>query len=99
MRLLFIAAAMLFAAPAYSQNNWNCAPRPVVLERLTERFGETRQSIGLGAQGAVVEVFASTGSGTWTITVTMPTGVTCLIASGQAFERLTGDPPPPGNSL
>ena len=99
MRLMLIAAAMLLAAPAHSQSNRNCAPRPVVLERLAEGYGETRQSIGLGAQGAVVEVFASIETGTWTITVTMPTGVTCLIASGQAFEPLIGDPPPSGKPL
>ena len=34
----------------------------------------------------LVETFASAETGTWTITVTMPTGVTCLVASGQAFE-------------
>ena len=35
---------------------------------------------------AVVEVFASSDTGTWTITVTNASGVTCLVASGQAFE-------------
>ncbi len=42
----------------------------------------------MGPQGAVMEVFASSATGTWTITVTSPSGVTCLIASGQSFEAL-----------
>lgn len=75
----------------------NCAPRPMVLERLSDKFGETRQSIGLGANNRVVEVFASDSTGSWTITVTMPDGTTCLVAAGDAFERLAevrpvGDP-------
>jgi hypothetical protein len=44
--------------------------------------------MGLGANNAVVEVFASEETGTWTITVTMPSGLTCLVASGQSFETL-----------
>ena len=66
----------------------NCAPRDVVVERLASGYGESRQSIGIGAQGAVVEVFASNDTGTWTITVTNPSGLTCLVASGQSFETL-----------
>ncbi|WP_375174985.1 hypothetical protein [Pseudooceanicola sp.] len=65
-----------------------CAPRDIVLERLASTYGETRQSIGLGPNNQMVEVFASDDTGTWTITVTKPTGLTCLVASGQAFETL-----------
>jgi hypothetical protein len=82
------ALALTLAAGSATAQPRNCAERPRVLERLAEVYGETRQSIGLGANNAVVEVFASTETGTWSITVTMPSGLTCLIASGQAFERL-----------
>jgi hypothetical protein len=75
----------------------NCAPRTVVLERLATGYGETRQGIGLGAEGAVIEVFASLDSGSWTITVTMPNGMTCLVASGQSYEALAEALPPQGN--
>ncbi|MCV2894090.1 hypothetical protein [Lentibacter sp. XHP0401] len=71
-----------------AQSGQNCAPRDTVLERLAQRYGETRQSVGLGANNAMVEVFASHESGTWTITVTTAAGLTCLVASGQAFETL-----------
>lgn len=66
----------------------NCAPREVVVQRLAEKYGESRKSIGIGQQGTVMETFASEDTGTWTITVTMPTGVTCLVASGQSYETL-----------
>ncbi|MDQ2092097.1 hypothetical protein [Marimonas arenosa] len=74
-----------------------CAPRDVVVKRLAEGYGETRQSVGLGANNAVVEVFASEDSGTWTITVTLPNGMTCLVASGQAYEELAETLPAKGN--
>ena len=43
----------------------------------------------------MVEVFASRDTGTWTITVTRPSGLTCLVASGQAFETLAEALPGP----
>ncbi|WP_410001076.1 hypothetical protein [Tateyamaria omphalii] len=80
-------AAMVNAAQAQQQAR-NCGPRDIVVSRLAEGYGETRQSMGLGANNSVIEVFASEESGTWTITVTTPNGMTCLVASGQAFEAL-----------
>lgn len=92
-----IAILMTATATAASAQGRNCAPRDVVVERLAEKYGESRQSIGLGGQGMVMETFASLDSGTWTITVTMPNGLTCLMASGQSYEVLAealieGDP-------
>ncbi len=87
--LTLIAAVCLTAQAADAQNaSRNCAPREVVVKRLAEKYGESRQSIGIGQQGTVMETFASADTGTWTITVTMPTGVTCLVASGQSYEEL-----------
>ncbi len=72
----------------------NCAPREDVVGRLAETYGETRRGIGIARQGSVMEVYASDSSGSWTITVTLPDGVTCLIASGQAYEDVSEALPP-----
>ena len=82
-----LAILVLTATQSFAQGR-NCAPREVVVGRLAEKYGEIRQSIGIGGQGVVMETFASTESGTWTITVTMPNGMTCLMASGQSYEAL-----------
>lgn len=96
--LILLAAGLgLAASGTAAQQAGNCAPREVVVDRLGTGYGETRQSIGLAARGAVVEVFASADTGTWTITVTMPGGTTCLVASGQSFETLAEVLPPEGN--
>ena len=91
------ALTLLMAGAASAAQTRNCGPRELVLNRLAEGYGETRQSMGLGANNAVIEVFASQASGTWTITVTSPSGLTCLVASGQAFETLAEVLPPKGN--
>ncbi len=93
--LMTIGLAAVLGTAAHAQSN--CAPREMVVDRLTSKYGETRQSMGLGANNAVVEVFASEETGTWTITVTTAQGMTCLVASGQAFEALAEILPAEGN--
>lgn len=86
--LLALAAVAATAAPAAAQQRPSCAPRAAVVESLGQKYGETRQSIGLDDRGGMLEIFASAESGTWTVTLTAPNGQTCLIASGQSFETL-----------
>lgn len=73
---------------AFAEGRPNCAERETVVAELAGRYGETRRGIGLAANNAVMEVFASAETGTWTITVTLASGVTCLVASGQNYETL-----------
>ena len=92
--------AMLWATHhAFAQGTRHCGERAQVVNRLADGYGETRQSIGLGADNSVIEVFASEETGTWTITVTLPNGMTCLVASGQAYEELEEELKPTGHSL
>lgn len=87
-----IIAAMVAAPPVTAQSA-KCAARDKVIERLASSFGETRRSIGLARDSAVMELFASDTTGTWTITVTLANGMTCLVASGQSFEAVTEELP------
>lgn len=82
---LGFAGLILWSESASAQNP-QCAPRADVVAHLNEKFSETRQGMGLAANSTVMEVFASEATGTWTITVTTPQGITCLIASGQSYE-------------
>lgn len=92
-RTLFLMSfgmgAMMLAANQAQALPRNCAAHDAVVERLAARYGESRQSIGLSSDNSVVEVFASTETGTWTIVVTRPGGPTCLVAAGQAFQRIS----------
>lgn len=97
MMISLAAGLMAMTSAAQAQSARNCAPRDLVIERLASKYGETRQSIGLGANNSVVETFASTETGSWTITVTSAAGITCLVASGQAFEELAEVLPADGN--
>jgi hypothetical protein len=94
-KMTVLAIGALMASSTLTHAQQNCAARDLVIERLASAYGETRQSIGLAQNNTVVEVFASTATGTWTITVTNASGLTCLVASGQAFERITETLPTP----
>lgn len=54
---------------------------------LNDVHQEHLQSIGLTDGGLLLEVFVSPG-GTWTILMTTPEGLACLLASGQSWESL-----------
>lgn len=94
LSLGFVGVIMAHQA-AYSQQA-NCAQRNQVVERLQTKYGETRQSVGLAANNGVVETYASTESGTWTIVITLPNGMTCLVAAGNSFEPVKSAAIKPG---
>ncbi|MEP3633350.1 MAG: hypothetical protein ABJM82_13585 [Shimia thalassica] len=81
---------MALAADQAASQPTNCAPRDIVLEQLSQKHKELRKAAGLASNNAIVEVFASETS-SWTITATFPDGMTCLLASGQAFELDVAD--------
>ncbi|MBT8423711.1 MAG: hypothetical protein KJO67_01950 [Silicimonas sp.] len=93
---ILTAVTALGIASAASAQGQNCGQRAAVIASLADRYGESRQSIGMATEGRVIEVFASLESGTWTITVTLPNGMTCLVASGQSYENLNEPLQPAG---
>ena len=97
--MIRFALVLALALPPPAAANDNCGPRASVVETLGRKYGESRQSIGLDDRGAMLEVFASAETGTWTITLTAPNGQTCLIASGQSFETLAETLPPNEDDL
>jgi len=82
----FALGAFILAATHAQSQTRNCAPHEVVVERLGANYGESRQAMALGADNSVVEIYASSETGTWTITVTRPGGPTCLVAVGDNYQ-------------
>ena len=100
MRILLsslFALGVFSAVPAAAQGNV-CGQREMIVQRLLEQYGETRQSMGLQRNNGVVEVFASAESGTWTILVTLPNGMTCLVAAGEAWDSTVETSVPKGKA-
>lgn len=64
-----------------------CGNHKLVTDNLRQEYAETPVSMGVTAGGAVVEVYASS-QGTWTLLITQPNGMSCLIAAGKDWENL-----------
>lgn len=87
--IAFAAAAMLIAPPATAAASY-CAPRDKLLQQLAENYGETRRAGGVQGGHAVVEVYASAETGSWTIVLTRPDGDACAVAAGQSWSEEAG---------
>ncbi len=94
--VVLVALAIQAAVPSFGQAG-QCGPRAAVVAHLAAKYGETRRSVGMAANSTLMEVFASTATGSWTITVTTAGGMTCLVASGESFEPV--DEPAPATGI
>ena len=72
--------------PAKAQNV--CTARDQVLGHLNSNYSEAPVAMGLANNGGVIEVLSSGSGTTWTIIITMPSGVSCLLAAGESWESL-----------
>jgi hypothetical protein len=83
----YLCSACLAAFVAASQAQAvTCTDRATVVARLAEVYGEQERSLFTSPDGTTAEVFAAMDTGSWTITITGPDGMTCLVASGAAFD-------------
>ena len=86
-----LSAAML-AGPALAQDRGTplstCGDQEHVASYLRDNFNEVPVSLGLQADGRMLQVFASEESGTWTMVTTSPNGTTCIIGAGEAWQNM-----------
>ncbi|MDA1100825.1 MAG: hypothetical protein O2967_17775 [Proteobacteria bacterium] len=79
----FMPAAALSQIPAAAV----CGDRSRFLSHLAQTHKETPSAMGVTDSGRVLEVLTSK-DGTWTIIVTHPNGITCMVTAGQAWENI-----------
>jgi len=87
---LVAAAAILLGvmtSKVYAEQRTICGERADFVERLKDGYAEEPVSVGLAANGSVIEVFTA-DSGTFSIIITQPSGVSCLVASGEEWLDL-----------
>jgi len=75
-----------------------CYERATLVKRLGEKYKEYTIAAGLAANGSVLEIFSTADGKSWTVGLTNPNGLTCVMASGESWiemEKLmpySGDP-------
>ena len=95
--LLAAGVLPLGSDPAFGQGApVTCRARDSLLTQLEQTYGEVPVAIGV-AGGALVELLSTEDGMTWTIILTSPKGMSCLIASGEGWRPLA--PVPTGPSV
>jgi len=89
MRNILAAAALLgvstFAA-AGAHAHPQCDERDAVLEFLQQKYKEQPVALGVTHNGGLVEVLTTGDDTTWSIIVTTPQGMSCLVAAGEGWK-------------
>lgn len=83
-------AFLLVGAGTASAQSPMCTTYDKLTEALGGKFGEKRKAIGLVSSSGLMEVFVS-DKGTWTVIVTSPRKVSCVVAAGHSWD----EPPAP----
>lgn len=86
--LVFGAAAL--APPAQAQN-LQCQPRDVLIEKLEGQYSERLTGGGLQSPQQLLEVWSSAETGSFTIFITQPSGLSCVVATGKHWNSV--EPP------
>jgi hypothetical protein len=76
--LVFGMAAL--APPARAQST--CAPRTAIAGQLERQFGELPLVLALRPPAEVFELWVTPGGGTWSLLVSTPEGLACILAAG-----------------
>ena len=90
-----IAAAALVlavASPAAAQQA-ACAPHTDVVALLSQQHGEVMIGVGLDQRGVLTELFTSPGGATWSIIVTKPGGLACMVSAGTGWQEMAAPEP------
>jgi len=91
--LALSAGLALMASTAMAQPQ--CNEHKQVVELLAQKYKEAPVASGVTNNGGLVEVLSNAKGGTWTIIVTTPQGVSCLVAAGEGWrimEQIALDP-------
>lgn len=82
--LPLMAAGTLFAADAQAQ--MLCGQRASIIDGLSKKYKEMPNAFGISGEKMLVELFTSE-QGSWTMLMTRPGGVSCIMAVGQSWEQ------------
>lgn len=85
MAAVLAGLAAASAAPASTEAQTVCGRREAVVKMLADKFSEQRHGGGTSGQSALIEVYISP-SGTWTILASGASGISCIVAAGDAWN-------------
>jgi hypothetical protein len=90
-RHVLVIAVILLASTTTLEANQHqivCSKRADVVKYLSNKFKEKPISMGLANNGGIVEIFSNQTGASWTIIITMPNGISCILSAGENWEKI-----------
>lgn len=86
MKKLVLAILLFVGPPSIAAAQMFCVARTDMLEHLAAEYGEQLAEVKMIENYGLVELLRSPSNGTWTIILTRPGGISCVLATGEGLE-------------
>jgi hypothetical protein len=90
-----IVAAMGMASVQADEQSVGCHQPKEIARLLSNDFSERPVAYGLQQDGTLMQIYASKTGDTWTVVLTTPAGLSCIVAEGTRWENLPAGPDGP----
>lgn len=87
-KILALSAGLALVSASAATAQPQCDQRDSVLQVLQQKYKEQPVALGVTHNGGLVEVLTTGNGNTWSIIVTTPQGMSCLVAAGEGWKAM-----------
>lgn len=84
-KVVLILTFMVFASSGAVAEG-PCGQRDKIIEWLAGEYREEPIASGISSKGALIEVLSTDDGGSWSILLTSPNGISCIVDDGQSWQ-------------
>ncbi len=92
MKKLLLTLALFAGSSSIVAAQMLCVERVDMLNSLASEYGEELIEVKMMEEYGLVEVLKSPTNGTWTLLLTKPGGISCVLATGNGLDTEEEDP-------
>ena len=92
MKKLLLTLALFAGSSSIVAAQMLCVERVDMLNRLASEYGEELIEVKMMEEYGLLEVLKSPTRGTWTLLLTKPGGISCVLATGKGLDTDEEDP-------
>jgi len=92
MKQLLLFLALFAGSSSIVAAQMLCVERGDMLDRLASEYGEELIAVKMMEEYGLLEVLKSPTKGTWTLLLTKPGGISCMLATGKGLDTDEEDP-------
>ncbi len=92
MKKVSLALALFAGSSSIVAAQMLCDERVDMLNSLASEYGEELIEVKMMEEHGLLEVLKSRSKGTWTLLLTKPGGISCVLATGRGLDTDEEDP-------